>query len=132
MAQAYDRTLAPLLFEPWDAQLIDDNKPWMDTNVLDLACGTGVVTKELAKNVGPNGKITALDFSSQMLRLAKVKCKEWINQIDFIEGSADSIALPDNSVDTIVCQQFFPNKAAAAKEIFSVLKPKASAIISNW
>ncbi|MFT4739938.1 MAG: ubiquinone/menaquinone biosynthesis C-methylase UbiE, partial [Marivirga sp.] len=60
MAQAYDRTLAPLLFEPWDAQLIDDNKPWMDTNVLDLACGTGVVTKELAKNVGPNGKITAL------------------------------------------------------------------------
>ena len=135
IAKAYDTVLVPSLFEPWASQLVNDNKPWKASNVLDLACGTGVVTKELAKSVGPNGKVIALDINSQMLNQAKLKCNDWANNIEFIEGSADSLDISDNSIDKVVCQQgfqFFPNKKAAAYEIFRVLKPRGKAIVSTW
>ncbi len=135
IAKAYDTILVPSLFEPWASQLINDNKPWTSNNVLDLACGTGVITKELSKSVGSKGKVIALDINNQMLKLAKLKCNEWANKIEFIEGSADSIDIPNNSIDKVVCQQgfqFFPNKKDAAFEIYRVLKPKGKAIISTW
>jgi ubiquinone/menaquinone biosynthesis C-methylase UbiE len=135
IAKAYDTVLVPSLFEPWASQLVIDNKPWNSCNVLDLACGTGVVTKELAKSVGSNGKVIALDINSQMLNQAKIKCNEWANNIEFIEGSAESLDISDNSMDKVVCQQgfqFFPNKKTAANEIYRVLKPRGKAIISTW
>jgi len=135
IARAYDTILVPSLFEPWTSQLIDDYKPWSSSNVLDLACGTGVVTKELARNVGSNGKIYALDINSQMINIAKIKCNEWIDNVEFIVGSADYLDVSDNSIDTVVCQQgfqFFPNKRKAAKEIYRVLKPNGKAILSTW
>lgn len=135
IAKAYDTILVPSLFEPWTNQLIVDNGPWNSYYVLDLACGTGVVTKELAKNIGPNGKIIALDMNSQMLNVAKSKCNEWANNIEFIKGTADSLDISDNSMDKVVCQQgfqFFPNKKAAAREIYRVLKPGGKAILSTW
>lgn len=135
IANAYDTILVPSLFEPWALRLIQENQPWTGNNVLDLACGTGAVTKELAKSVGSNGKVIALDFNRQMLNLSKIKCTEWKSNIEFIEGSADFINISDNSIDKVVCQQgfqFFPNKKASALEIYRVLKPKGSAIISTW
>lgn len=53
IAKSYDKILVPSLFEPWAVHLIENNQPWVGNMVLDLACGTGVVTKELARNVGP-------------------------------------------------------------------------------
>ena len=135
IAQAYDTILVPSLFEPWAIQIIQDNMEWAGLCVLDLACGTGVVTKELAHHVNPNGGVTALDINRQMLDLAKLKCAEWDDHIEFIEGSAESIAISDNTFDIVVCQQgfqFFPNKNASAKEIQRVLKSGGKAIISTW
>jgi ubiquinone/menaquinone biosynthesis C-methylase UbiE len=134
VAKAYDTILVPSLFEPWAVQLIQDNQPWEDTKVLDLACGTGIVTRELANNVNNNGSVIALDINSQMIDLARIRCAEWKN-IEFIEGSGDSLAISDNGLDAVVCQQgfqFFPNKEVAAIEIYRVLKLGGKAIISTW
>lgn len=135
VAKAYDSVLVPVLFEPWAFQLIKEYQPWTNTNVLDLACGTGVVTKELARNVLPNGKVFALDINKEMLDLAKLKCATWKKDMEFIEGSCEAIPIADNTLDTVVCQQgfqFFPNKKLAAAEIHRVLKPSGKAIISTW
>lgn len=135
IAKAYDAILVPSLFEPWAIHLIENNQPWDCNMVLDLACGTGVVTKELACNISSNGKVIALDINRQMLDIAKSKCKEWENDIDFMEGSCESLAIADSSLDVVVCQQgfqFFPNKQAAALEIYRVLKPSGRVIISTW
>lgn len=135
IAKSYDKILVPSLFEPWAIHLIENNQPWVGNMVLDLACGTGVVTKELARNVSPNGRVIALDINGQMLDIAKSKCKEWENHIDFIEGSCESMAIADSSLDVVVCQQgfqFFPNKQAATLEIHRVLKPGGRVIISTW
>ena len=135
IAKSYDKILVPLLFEPWALQLIEENHPWAGKMVLDLACGTGVVTKELARHVNPNGIVIALDINHQMLDIAKSKCEEWKNHINFIEGSCESLSISNNSLDVVVCQQgfqFFPNKKTAALEIHRVLKPGGSVIISTW
>lgn len=135
IAKSYDKILVPSLFEPWAVHLIENNQPWVGNMVLDLACGTGVVTKELARNVGPNGSVIALDINGQMLEIAKSKCKAFGNNIEFIEGSCESMTIADSSLDVVVCQQgfqFFPNKQAATLEIYRVLKPGGSVIISTW
>jgi len=135
VAKSYDTILVPSLFEPWANMLIQENKPWSNRIVLDLACGTGVVTKMLVQNVQPKGRVFALDINTQMLELAKLKCKEWANFIEFIEGSANDMNITNRSIDTVVCQQgfqFFPDKKAAATEIYRVLKPGGKAIISTW
>lgn len=135
IAKSYDKILVPSLFEPWAIHLIENNQPWKNKMVLDLACGTGVVTKELVSNVGPNGSVIALDINAQMLGIAKSKCKKWKNHIDFIEGSCESLPVADCSIDVVVCQQgfqFFPNRVSAALEIHRVLKPGGRVIISTW
>jgi len=135
VAKLYDTILVPSLFQPWTDKLIKDHGPWSNTSVLDLACGTGVVTKALAQNTQPEGKVFALDINSQMLALAKQKCEQWTSSISFIEGSAHQIDISNNSIDIVVCQQgfqFFPDKKLAAKEIYKILKPRGKAIISTW
>jgi ubiquinone/menaquinone biosynthesis C-methylase UbiE len=123
------------VFKSWARRLIEENQPWFCGSVLDLACGTGVVTKKLAQNVAPWGKVFALDINSQMLDLARAKCSEWSDHIEFIEGSADQIDIADSSIDRVVCQQgfqFFPDNKAVVREIYRVLKPNGDAIISTW
>ncbi|MEM7087146.1 MAG: class I SAM-dependent methyltransferase [Bacteroidota bacterium] len=135
VAKAYDSMLVPTLFEPWAKSLIKENQPWSGNYVLDLACGTGVVTKELAKNVTPKGKVIALDINEQMIELAKLKCSEWADHVEYIVGSAEVLEISDNSIDKVICQQgfqFFPNKKVVAQEIFRVLQPKGKAIFSTW
>ena len=135
VAQSYDSILVPVLFVPWAKSLLEENRPWSGNHVLELACGTGVVTKELVQQVLPKGKVIALDINKEMINVAKLKCAEWANHIEFIEGSADSLAMPDNSMDKIVCQQgfqFFPNKKVVAQEIYRILKPGGRGILSTW
>ena len=135
VAHSYDLILVPILFEPWAKSLIEEYQPWSGNHVLELACGTGVVTKKLAQEVLPKGRLTALDFNKEMLNLAKLKCTQWTNHIKFIEGSADALEIPDTSIDKVICQQgyqFFPNKKLVAQEIYRVLKPGGIGVLSTW
>lgn len=69
IAQSYDTFLVPSLFVPWAKTIVNSIRPCETLHVLDIACGTGVVTKELIEAVGENGKISALDLNKQMLNL---------------------------------------------------------------
>jgi len=135
IASAYDNVLVPSLFAPWAHQIIQENQPWKGKSVLDLACGTGAVTRELAQNVSSKGKVIGLDINLEMLNVAKINCAEWGENIEFVVGSCESLPVSSGSLDTVVCQQgfqFFPDKKAAASEIHRVLKPGGTAILSTW
>ena len=135
VANAYDSVLVPVLFEPWAERMIKDNLPWDGTSVLELACGTGVLTKKLIKNVGSKGRITALDINEAMIDLAKVNCSDEADAVTFIHGSAEELDIEENSIDKVVCQQgfqFFQNKKQAAREIYKVLKRNGEGIITTW
>ncbi|WP_299243214.1 class I SAM-dependent methyltransferase [uncultured Aquimarina sp.] len=137
IAQAYDDVLVPLLFDPWTTKLIHENEPWSSRYVLDLACGTGAVTKQLLNQVTCTGKVFALDLNEEMLAINKAKFEELgcDDVIEFIHASAEAIPIENNTLDIVVCQQgfqFFPDKLKAAEEIYRVLNKDGKLIISTW
>lgn len=98
-------------------------------NILDICTGTGDIAIMLAKKY-PSANITAIDFSPEMLKIAKEKANE--HKIRFIEGNALNLPFSDNSFD--VCTISFglrnlPDKNAALKEIFRVLKTGGELLI---
>ena len=70
-----------------------------------------------------------------MLNIAKKHCANAKAKITFIESNVETMDIPDNSADIVICQQgfqFFPNKLIAAKKIKNVLKPGGKVVISTW
>jgi ubiquinone/menaquinone biosynthesis C-methylase UbiE len=135
VASAYDNDLVRYLFEPWAAQLIEENKPWEGRSVLDLATGTGIVAQLLAEKVGPGGNILGTDINSEMLALAKRRCASLSSIVKFVECPAHPLEVSNSSIDIVVCQQgfqFFPDKLAAAREIHRVLRDGGKILATTW
>lgn len=133
VAKSYDNILVPYLFDDWAKDLTNNNGPWNNKTILDLASGTGIVLKYLVQQ--KPSKIFAIDINKEMLSLAKEKIYKSNVNTEFIVASADNLPLEDNCIDTVVCQQgfqFFPDKSLASKELFRVLKPGGKIIISTW
>ena len=74
--------------------------------VLDIGCGGGHLLEELAKAVGPNGKVYGLDTSGDQLKQAKERCNSHDN-VFTLHGLANSINLNDDSCDAVVSVQTF-------------------------
>ena len=130
VANNYDNELVPTIFKPWASRLVEEHGPWDGLNVLDLATGTGIVAQLLAEKVG-TGQVTGADINGEMLEVAKKR----VPSVKFFECSADSLTLLNDSFDVVVCQQgfqFFPDKVAAAKEIYRVLRSGGKCVITAW
>lgn len=130
----YDRFLGPVLFEPYAADLVARLDLPEGAAVLELACGTGIVTKRLSQRLGPTAKLVATDLNEAMIAHARAK----FSPEDAIEWKpADATELPfaDESFDAVVCQfgvMFFPDKEKAAREAFRVLKPGGTFLFNVW
>lgn len=90
--------------------------------VLDLACGTGVAARLAAQEVGSTGAVVGVDPHPGMLEAARRVSPD----IDWRQGAAEELPLPDEAFDSVVCSlgfQFFPDKAKALREVHRVLAP---------
>ena len=135
VASTYDDALVPVLFRPWAARLVAEHSRWEGHWVLDLATGTGVVAELLAGQVGPEGKVIGTDINREMLALAQRRCADLSQVVHFVESPAHPLELSDETVDVVVCQQgfqFFPDRGAAAEEIYRVLREGGRVIVSTW
>ena len=123
-AEDYERYLVPAFFHAFAGELVSLAAPWPGERVLDIACGTGALTRLLVERVGPNGHVTGLDLSAGMLAVARTLLDE--PNVDWHEGSALELPFPDGSFDLVTCQQglqFFPDRPAGVREMRRVLKP---------
>lgn len=125
-ADRYQSVLVPVIFEPWARELIRRADPQAGDHVLDLACGTGVVTRQLAK-LAPNlGSLTGVDHSDEMLDVARVLSAETGLNAVWVEADVAELPFDEDCFDLAFCQQalqFFPDRLAALLELRRVLKP---------
>jgi len=135
VASAYDNVLVQVLFESWAARLIEEYQPWEGRRVLDLATGSGIIAQLVAGQVGPSGMVLGIDINSEMLALAKKRCADLTPEVKFTQSPAHPLEISSDSIDFVVCQQgfqFFPDKDAAAQEMYRVLCVGGKVVITTW
>lgn len=134
-AEAYDSYLGPALFDPCARLLLEEAAPRPGETAVDVACGTGIVTRHLAPMLGDSGTVIGVDFSPDMLAVARNQPADGGAPVDWREGSADDLPVDDQAADLLLCQQgfqFFPDRLAAAREMRRVLKDDGRASIAVW
>lgn len=126
-AETYERALTPAVFAAWAPLVVALADPRSGERVLDVACGTGVVTRLVARQVGRTGKVVGLDLNPGMLAVAAATAASeppTSASITWQEASATRMPFPDGAFDVAYCQlglQFFPDRPAALREMHRVL-----------
>jgi len=129
----YEQHLVPLIFAPYAEDLARRLAARSPLRVLEVAAGTGVVTRQLASVLPPEATIVATDLNQPMLDLAiEIGCSRPVQW-----RQADAMRLPfgDGEFDAVVCQfgvMFFPDKAAAFAEARRALRPGGTLLFNAW
>jgi ubiquinone/menaquinone biosynthesis C-methylase UbiE len=130
-ADVYDEFFVPALFAPWPASVAAAAGIAPGQDVLDVACGTGVLAREAALRVQPGGTVTGLDRNEGMLAVARRKAPE----IEWRQGLAEALPFADDRFDAVVSQfglMFFDDRALALAEMWRVLKPGGRVAVAVW
>src|SRR5260221_11407704 len=129
----YDTHLVPLIFEPYAADLARRLSSRRLSRVLEVAAGTGVVTRSMVSALPETVSIVATDLNQAMLdRAATVGTKR---PVEWRQADAMQLPFPDGAFDAMVCQfgvMFFPDKAKAFAEARRVLKPGGVFLFNVW
>lgn len=131
---AYDRYLGGVLFQPYAEDLAARLRVPENGSVLELACGTGIVTRELRDRLPATVKLTATDLNEPMFQHAAAKFAE-SEAVEWQQADACSLPFADGRFDAVVCQfgiMFVPDKALAAREARRVLKPGGVFLFNVW
>ena len=118
-AENYERYFVPAIGAPVAADLVEAAAIQPAERVLDVACGTGIVTRLARERVGSEGTVAGLDPNPGMLAVAR-KAAPPEPAIDWYEAPAEAIPLPDESFDVVLCGmglQFLSDKEAGLREI---------------
>jgi ubiquinone/menaquinone biosynthesis C-methylase UbiE len=130
----YDRYMAPLIFEPFAADLAQRAASFSPRAVLETAAGTGVVPRALAPRLSPGASYVVTDLNQPMLDYAASRQPP---DARIAWRQADALALPfENAAFDVVCCQFgamfFPDRVSAFREARRVLKPGGHFLFSVW
>jgi len=103
--------------------------------VLDIGCGAGVDTLVAAIMVGPEGKVTGIDLTSEMLKQARINLeKTSLKNVCLEEGSAEELPFPEKTFDVVISNGVFnliPDKMKALREVFRVLKSSGRFLLAD-
>jgi ubiquinone/menaquinone biosynthesis C-methylase UbiE len=129
----YDHYLGPLFFEPYAVDLVKRWQTLKMHKVLELACGTGRLTRHLLQLLDLDGALYATDLNEDMLTVAREKIQD--SRLHWQVVDAQELPFEDNSFDLVVCQfgvMFFPNKLKAFREALRVLQPDGTFLFLTW
>jgi len=129
----YEMYLVPIVFKPYAVDLVRHLGPGPFSNVLEVAAGTGAVTRELAARLPGEVAIVATDLNEGMIEQAK--SIEACRPVEWRQADVMDLPFSNQSFDVVICQfgvMFFPDKAKAFAEIYRVLRPGGTFVFNVW
>jgi SAM-dependent methyltransferase len=129
----YDRHLGPVLFEPYAADLAARLPTGDGLRVLEIACGTGIVTRRLREALPDSASVVATDLNEPMIAYARDAVPA--PGIVWQQADAQALAFPDGSFDVAICQfgfMFLPDKAQGFREVRRVLRADGVLLANVW
>jgi len=127
-AEVYESRFVPALFAIWCEDVLGVAGPSPGQHVLDVACGTGVVTRAVADRLAGDGRVVGLDLNPTMLAVAaRVR-----PDIEWRQGDAAHLPYADGAFDLVTCQaalMFFPSPVAALREMGRVTRPDGAVVV---
>lgn len=130
-ANAYESLFVPALFSQWAPMVAGAAQIRPGQRVLDVACGTGILAREIARRIGSAGRVVGIDPGPGMIAVAK----QLAPAIEWRAGVAESLPFPDQSFDAVVSQfglMFFTDRRQALREMFRVLAPGGRLAVAVW
>jgi len=130
-AEIYETFFVPALFGQWPPKMAEAAGLQPGQRVLDVACGTGVLACEAARQVRPGGHVTGLDRNPGMLEIARRKEPS----IEWQEGLAEALPFADAAFDAVLCQfglMFFEDRAKALAEMWRVVQPGCRIAVATY
>ncbi len=130
-ARVYDRFFVPALFAQWTGPVADAAGIRAGERVLDVACGTGALTRTVKERTGPCGAVVGLDPNAAMLQVAARRSPD----IEWRQGAAEMLPFESASFDAVVSQfglMFFADRGAAMREMTRVLRTGGHLAVAVW
>lgn len=130
-AENYEKYFVPAIGKPLASSVLDRASLQPGERVLDIACGTGIVSRLAAEQVGTEGKVVGLDLNPGMLEVARSAAPANA-PVDWRQADAELLRFPDDSFDVVLCQlglQFIADKPAAVAEMQRVVAPGGRIVI---
>ena len=127
----HEEILVPAIYAQWAHRVADASEIDIGHHVLDVACGTGSLSKAAQLETGLSGKVIGIEANEKMLAAAQKKSRG----IEWKQGNPEALPFENNSFDRVLCQfslMFFPNRVAAIKEMLRVCKPDGMVVIAVW
>jgi ubiquinone/menaquinone biosynthesis C-methylase UbiE len=134
-ALRYDEHSVPALFAPLAKATMDQTALPDDASVIDIACGTGALTREIAARLGGTGRLVGTDLNATMIEVACERHPAGIHEAEYVAADVSNLPYEDGSFDHAFLQQglqFFPDKPAALREIARVLRPGGCLVLTCW
>lgn len=134
-AEAYETYFGPAIFAPLASHTLAYAAPRPGESVLDVACGTGIVTRRAARLVGGDAAVVGVDINPAMVEVARSIADGDGAAIDYRHGDASQLDLPDGAFDLALCQQglqFLDDRRAGAVEMRRVLRDGGRAVVAVW
>lgn len=130
----YDRYMVPLIFAPYATDMAQRAAALLPGAVLEIAAGTGVVTRALAPKLSPTASYAVTDLNAPMLDYAASR-QPPDDRITWRQADAMALPFANANFDLVCCQfgaMFFPDRPAAYREARRVLKPSGHFLFSVW
>ena len=134
-ARFFQDNIVPAILGPMGAHLVQAADLRSGERILDIACGTGAVTRLAAQLVGASGHVAALDFGAHMMHVGRAVPQERGATIRWVHGDATALPFADSMFDVVLCSQglmFFPDRARALRDAARVTVPGGRLAVAVW
>ncbi len=131
--ELYERIMVPLIFQPYASDMAQRLVAFAPSSVLEVAAGTGVVTRAMVDLLPETTDITVTDLNQPMVDHAAAIGTS--RPVTWQQADVMAMPFPDASFDVVVCQfgvMFFPDRVAAYQEVRRVLRPGGTFLFNTW